>query len=284
MGESVSQATIVEVMRAFRNKHFTDSELFEFLYEHNCTDVFLSLARDNYRWDWLRILIDLRSGKFYFTQHHHRGSDNITGKYLSLPLAQEAGNRLINQLAATAATLSSGESLVRSLQLDGFDVDKSNLTLIPLEGPVSAREEEDILTRLVTSSGILGSATIKKHMADAHSLYTSGKYHPSLNESRNLMQALIDGITSETKTHGTPATKLPSGTKNKIEYLTTAKFFTADEQAAFDSAWGSLSAGSHPGVPEREQARIGLVLALEFGQLLLLKFSSWKIGGYRAFA
>jgi hypothetical protein len=62
--------------------------------------------------------------------------------------------------------------------------------------------------------------------------------------------------------------KLPGGTGNRIEFLTKVGFFTSDEQTAFNSAWGSLSAGSHAGVPEREQARIGLVLALEFGQLI----------------
>jgi hypothetical protein len=53
---------------------------------------------------------------------------------------------------------------------------------------------------------------------------------------------------------------------------TTVGFFTADEKSSLLSGWGSLSAGSHPGVPEREQARIGLVVALEFGQLLMWKF------------
>jgi hypothetical protein len=48
-------------------------------------------------------------------------------------------------------------------------------------------------------------------------------------------------------------------------------------------AWGSLSAGAHPGVPEREQARIGLILALEFGQLLLVKFTNWKANAYLCF-
>ena len=32
------------------------------------------------------------------------------------------------------------------------------------------------------------------------------------------------------------------------------------------------------------QARISLVLALEFGQLLMLKYTNWKSNGYRAFS
>lgn len=115
-------------------------------------------------------------------------------------------------------------------------------------------------------------------------MYAQGKDHPSLNESRNLIQALIDGISTETNAHGKHTVGLPGSTKDRIEYLTRIGFFMPDEEAAFKSGWGSLSAGSHPGVPQREQARIGLVLALELGQLLLIKFDNWKANAYRAFS
>jgi hypothetical protein len=39
---------------------------------------------------------------------------------------------------------------------------------------------------------------------------------------------------------------------------------------------GFLSAGSHPGLPPREQARIGLLLSMEFCQMLLLKWQYWR--------
>ena len=114
------------------------------------------------------------------------------------------------------------------------------------------------------TSGVPEVSTVLKHIADAHSLYTDGKWHPSLNESRNLIQALIDGISMETGKHGNHSMGLPGGTANRIDFLFNVGFLTSDEKAALTAGWGSLSAGSHPGVPEREQARIGLVLALEF--------------------
>jgi hypothetical protein len=149
---------------------------------------------------------------------------------------------------------------------------------------VSAREEEDRLTGLVKTSGVPEVPVVLKHIADANSRYTSGKYHPSLNESRNLVQALIDGISIETDKHGDRSRGLPGGTANRIDYLFNVEFLTADEKAALNSGWGSLSAGSHPGVPEREKARSGLVLALEFGQLLMLKFANWKVNAYGGFS
>jgi hypothetical protein len=174
--------------------------------------------------------------------------------------------------------------LSRSNVVARIEVDETTLSLVPLEGPVSAREEEDRLTALVKNSGVPDENTVLKHIGDASSQYTSGNYHASLNESRSLIQALIDGISIETDRHGEHSAKLPGGTGNRIEFLTRVGFFTPDEQAAFNSAWGSLSAGSHPGVPEREQSRIGLVLSLEFGQLLLLKFTDWRANAYKTFS
>jgi hypothetical protein len=47
---------------------------------------------------------------------------------------------------------------------------------------------------------------------------------------------------------------------------------------------GQLGPGTHPGVPDRDEARIGLILALDFGQLLLLKFGKWKKNAYKSFS
>lgn len=70
---------------------------------------------------------------------------------------------------------------------------------------------------------------------------------------------------------------------NRLDYLQTVGFFTTDERAAFGAAWGFLSAGSHPGIPSRDEARIGLILSLEFAQVLLLKSVKWQANGCRGF-
>jgi len=257
----------------------------EALYAHDFRDWFVQHAGGQlYGWNWTRILIDMRNGRFFQNPYNYASSTSITGEYLSESSAQRLGEFLIQRLAAFATTLTSGEPVMRSLQLDGFDVDKAQLKLVPLEGPVSAQEEEDRLTHIVKTSGLPRSSVILKHIEDAHSLYAGGKDHPSLNESRSLIQALIDGVSVETDTHGKHSTKLPGPMKDRIEYLTKVGFLVPDEEAALKSGWGSLSAGSHPGVPEREQARIGLVIALEFGQLLLIKFANWKANAYRGFS
>lgn len=284
--KSVSQRTMVEMMRTYSNVSRSERQpdFTELLYEHDFPHWFTTHAESEYGWNWRTILIDLRNGRFFFPSNNYFSDNSITGQYLSSADAEVWGEVFIQQLAALATSLPTGEAVLRSLQLDGFDVNKEKLSLVPLEGPVSAAEEEKRLAKLAKNSGIPDSPTVLKHMADADSLYTDGKDHASLNESRNLIQALIDGISVETDRNGKHSAGLPGATSNRIDYLTKVGFFTTDEQAAFKSAWGSLSAGSHPGVPEREQARIGLILAFEFGQLLMLKFANWKTNAYAGFS
>jgi hypothetical protein len=276
-------------MRALRDYTSTDPDLeapidyTEVLYANGFPDWFVTHGKSCYHWNWQEILITLRNGQFFFSPYSLT-SDSIVGEYLPPDRARLLGEILIQKLAALVTTLPTGDSVLRSLELDGFSVNRDKLKLVPLEGPVSAQQEEDALTALVRRSGILDGQMVLRHVADAHSLYADGKDHSSLNESRSLVQALIDGISTETQKNGRHSIDLPSGTANRIDYLQRVGFFTEDEQAAYRSAWGSLSAGSHPGVPEREQARIGLILALEFGQLLLLKFANWRANGYRSFS
>src|SRR5258708_37532485 len=278
----VSQKTAVEIMRAFEDVG-RSSDYTKLLYGRDFPDWFVAQASNCYDWNWQNILIALRTGNS-FDSSSYFPDGGITGEYWSRAEKRALGDKLIQRLAALAVTLPRGESVYHSLQLDGFDVDKSDLRLIGLEGPISAAQEEDALTILTKQSGLPNIKAVEKHIEDAHGLYTNGKFHPSLNESRNLLQAIIDAVSSETDRHGKHSLGLPGATANRLEYLKKLAFLTADEEAAYKAAWGSLSAGSHPGVPEREQARIGLILALEFAQLLLLKFENWRSNGHRGFS
>jgi hypothetical protein len=289
----VSQRTIVQVKR-FLDGLMGKVDMQEVLYEQGLPDWFVQQAYQRFEWNWMEALWSLRKGTFF--RDFYSGEKDATivpeGPFSKLN-PTDLGELLIQKLAAACVVLSPyfglsssdiAQSLSRSLQLDGFDVDKSSVNLVPLEGSVSAKQEEDRLTKLVKTSGVPASDVVLKHIEDASSLYADGKDHPSLGQSRNIIQCLIDGISESTDANGKHSTKLPGGTGNRLGYLKNVGFFTSDEEAAFRSGWGTLSAGTHPGVPEREQARIGLVLALEFGQLLLMKFTNWKANAYRNFS
>jgi hypothetical protein len=283
----LSQRSIVAMTRVFDVFLNRPLNYAEILYEHDFPDWFVIQATQSHGWSWPSILISLRNGSFFYVGGSF-GASRIISQATFDPRWNgdpvQLGEVYLQRLGAFATTLPGSEDLLRSLQLDGFDVDKVKWKLVALEGPVSAQAEEDRLTRIVKNSGLPQSAVILKHIEDAQSLYAEAKDHPSLNESRNLIQALLDDISTETDAHGKHSTNLPGGTANRIEYLRKVGFLTQDEEAAFKSSWGSLSAGSHPGVPDRDQARIGLILALEFGQLLLMKFTNWKANAYCRFS
>lgn len=279
----LAQRTLVrmmEVLTEARPNNFS-----RLLYEHDFPDWFVAQAGTGYHFNWDEILIALRNGYFFFPRNEYFSTGKtLWGGYLDPTEAKELGEQFIQKLAALAATFPKSDSLVNALKLEGLSADIRNLRLMPLESIVSAQEEEDALTALVKRTGITDSGTLLKHVTDAGSLYVQKKYHSSLNESRSLLQCLIDNIGGDTHKSRAHANGFPGGTANRIDYLRDVGFLTADEAATFKSAWGALSAGSHPGVPEPEEARIGLILALEFGQTLLLKFESWKAGKYKKFA
>lgn len=281
----LSQRTIVAMWQALgAASHDFRTDM---LYANDFPEWFITHAENDYRFGWERILRDLRSSRFFFPGYCD-SRNNITGQFLDEGDANGLGEFLFQRLAALLATTLTknpyGQLVRRQLELDGYRVDENHLSLVALEGAVSEAKEEDVLASLVRQAGFPTESTILKHVAAARNEYIAGNDHPSVNESRSFVQALIDDITTETGSSGAYSIGVPGGTANRIEYLYNVGFFTADEKAAFASAWGALSAGSHPGVPAREEARIELILALEFGQLLVLKFQDWKKTNYKGFS
>lgn len=290
-GKQISQRTLVSVMRALR-EHGTAAheleeppDLGELLYENDFPDWFVTHSRSQYGFDWAQILPAVRNTQFFFPHTYFGGpGTNITGRsYLSKEDALVLGETLLEHLAALAATLPTGEAVERSLELDGFQIDRKNLRLVPLDSVTSEKEEEERVVSFVNQSGLRNSSVVLTHLRDARELFLQQKDHPSIGEARNFVQALLDGISDETNSHGGHSVGYPVGTANRLNYLEQVGFFTADEKTAVGAAWGFLSAGNHPGIPSRDEARIALILSLEFGVMLLLKFSNWKANGLRKF-
>jgi hypothetical protein len=198
--------------------------------------------------------------------------------------AVSTGETLIERLTALAATLPQGEAVRRSLELEGLRVNAGKLTLEWAKSVVNEQEEENLLIGLVKQCRLPNESVILRHLGDATELFVQGKDHASIGESRNLIQALIDDIGATTNANGGHSVGYPGGMANRLKYLEDVGFFTPDEKAAFGAAWGFLSAGSHPGISTRDEARIGLILSLEFSQLLLLKFANWAANGFRGFS
>jgi hypothetical protein len=280
----LSQRTLVRIAEAFRDYFNAGNDwLAEFLYEHDFKDWFVNRARE-LLFDWFKVVRYLRSGEFFFRSNRW-DAGTIIDRYAMHPTeAISRGEQLLRRLAALAVTFPDGDQVIRSLELDGFRANQAKLELVPLDSIVSEQAEEDRLASLVNATTISNSTVILKHLHDADDLFVQGKDHSSISESRSFLQALIDGVSGETNALGGHASiGYPSGTANRLKYLEDVGFFTSDEKTAFGSAWGFLSGGAHPGIPSHDSAHIGLILALEFGLFVLLKFGNWKANGYKRF-
>ncbi len=253
------------------------------LFEYEFPEWFITHSGAEYRFHFDRILRDLHTGAFFMTvsgpivserdvsQKDHRA----VGRYL---LKKLAAFLVAADLGGNAPRLNT-ESLERSLEHDGYGVDARKVTLVVREGPVSVDEEQTELERILTGSGLPDVNVIRKHLQDANDHYLDkdgAKDHSSLGESRNFLQAVVDSVCNQIDHSELSSVGLPGGTGNRMDYLKTNGLLMADERDAFGAAWGFLSAGTHPGLTPREQARMGLVLSLEFGQALILKWQHWN--------
>jgi len=260
-------------------------DLITIFYGCGFPDWFITHARSQYSFDWRAIIPDLRNTQFFHTHGYFDPPGyNITGqRFLSDVELASTGETLLEHLTALAAMQPQGEAVRRSLELEGLRVDREKLTLELADSVVNEQEEENRLVGLVKQSRLPNEAVILKHLSDAQELFVQGKDHAAIGESRNLIQALIDDIGATTHASGAYSVGFPAGMGNRLDYLQTVKFFTADEKTAFGAAWGFLCAGSHPGIPSRDEARIGLILSLEFSQILLLKFAKWAANAFTGF-
>jgi hypothetical protein len=153
----VSQRTITHVKRVLDGLSEVHDRR-ELLYENNFPDWFIRQAQ-RYAWNWMDVLWDLRSGAFFTIQHYLNEEDGsiVPNGPLSQTDALDLGELFIRKLAAVSVVsldqvpsrlFQSVQSLPRLLQLDGFGVDKAKVKLVPMEGLVSAQEEEEYLIQV----------------------------------------------------------------------------------------------------------------------------------------
>ncbi|HWW16890.1 MAG TPA: hypothetical protein VN310_19675 [Candidatus Dormibacteraeota bacterium] len=175
--------------------------------------------------------------------------------------------RLTSLAASESEDLVEKEQLRLSLLLDGFEVSRDEI--VSIEGPISVTKEKSRLLTNLGASLFARKKVIAKHLEDAEDLFSEGKMHPAMSEARSAFQAGVEDTVAlvESKVRR----KAGGGLKNQVQFLAKEKFVSADEEQAFLAAWGFLSAGAHPGLPPDELGRIGLVLGLEFIQILLVK-------------
>jgi len=199
-----------------------------------------------FKWDFPAWLIDHATG----TSHNWiRIIRDLFAGQVDVPqILQES---MLRRLAAMAITESEdteeARQLRRSLQLDGFDV--SDGKTVPIEGPISVTEEKSRLLTYLAASSLPRKDIIAKHLKDAENLFSEGKMHPAMGQARSAFEAGVEDTVSLVEIN--TKRKAGSGLKNQLQFLSNEGFISADEEQAFLSAWGFLSAGAHPGPSTR---------------------------------
>jgi hypothetical protein len=290
LAQEINLAYRSRLFQSFQNgPHFDiNDELWmlwwKLLYQNDFEDWMVTHAGKTFGFAWLDVLVKLRNQSFFYSygnpyggvvlpeipEDHRSQLSNLGNYYLSRLIA------LFLREATDPVYMFNRTRLLRSLELDGISTDLKNLQLLQNEGPISLDDERTELESLLEASGLPDRTTTKAHLKSASEHYLNGEDHSSLGESRTFFQSLLDQVTDGIGIES--GKQVPAGTKNRAEFLMRAGFFTSDEESAFRAAWGFLSSGNHPGLPERVLARLGMVLALEFGQALLVKWSNR--GGY----
>jgi hypothetical protein len=233
-------------------RQFWRAKLFEWGFPDWLTEHFFSRGMD-----WSLVIPDLYKGSV----------KNQEGAQVAQVLCNTMSLRLLASVYQEAKSGSAKETLRLSLQLDGYEVGGGKIGSI--DGPVSVEEEKTRLLRNLKTSRLARQQVISKHITDAENLFGDGKHHPAIGEARSALQAVIEDTVAllEAKV----GKRGGGGTKNQIEFMAQHSFLSPDEQYAFLSAWGFLSSGNHPGMSSEDEGRIGIILCLEFIQILLIK-------------
>jgi hypothetical protein len=159
------------------------------------------------------------------------------------------------------------EAVRMSVQADGFT--SARKELVPIDGPVSAEQEKSRLLADLKISKLGNKEVIAVHVKDAVKHFANGKHHSAIGEARTALESAInETVVLLELMHNK---KSGSGTGNKIPFMEETQFLSSDERKAFLAAWGFLCSGNHPGISTEEQGRIGVILSLEFLQMLIIK-------------
>jgi hypothetical protein len=240
------------------------------------------MATQGYRWQFFRLPSDLPDGKYHSGRYAPDKAEVEAGQGILLKLAE----RLCSVIDAPPSHLEdvkrSGSELVSCLALDGFSLVAGRF--IPSESAVINQPKEDsLLQALLKQAAFPNEKAILKHFSQGEELFVQQEWEPAIGEWRKFFEAVLRDIGEMTSQRRPDITKPRNSMKEVFEYLRESGFFDADEQTAMGSTYGFLCSGAHPGISEEHKARMGMILALTSGQILVAKYLAWHKGGFKRF-
>jgi hypothetical protein len=253
------------------------------LYERDFTKDFLDMASRGYDWTFFDLLSDLRSGKFNSGSYGPTADDVDAGHKTLLRLAEYLCERIDAFPPRLGDVKRNRNELISCLALDGFSLVGERF--IPSESAVINQPEEvSLLKQLLKQAAFPNKKVILEHFRQGEDLFVQQKWGPAIGGWRNFFEAVLRDIGEMTSLNRPDVKKPRNSMKEVFEYLEFAGFFDADEHTGMGSTYGFLCSGAHPGISEEHKARMGMVLALTSGQMVVTKYLAWRNCGFRGFA
>jgi hypothetical protein len=266
------------------NLRYSTTIVDSLMYEMGFEQTFIEACRQQYFWDFSAIIRELESGKFRPNPNYRSSkilaqNHGLNAQPYLLKLAA-----LCSRMCSNGAFLEQSADLAATLERDGWLHEDGVLRRID-QGVIDKPAERTRIERLIDATGLDHDGVIESHLREALRLTKNGNFHPCLSEWRSFLQSIIQGVWRATKSARDEFRSFADspGWKDGISFLVRSGFLTEDEKPAYDSAFGFLSSGSHPGISEEEDAHLAEILCLILGQALLLKFQRWAANDHRGF-
>jgi hypothetical protein len=257
----------------------TATKLRTILYSHNFDRKLL----DRFQfldWNFAHILPALRDNSIW---------GSISNPRTAVQVAQANQGRNETILRSLAEVLPSLENWTESLHYGAFRAFLSSLQMdgFTLSGGVLADADTEIVDIPAEVSAIEGSIAhsrhdhtqlLMHHLHTAQRQFAKAEWGPSAGEFRKFYEEILRGVWRFTLANNPKflgRIEKP-GFRDLMNWLQDSGFFTNDEKDAYGSAFGFLSLGNHPGLPDPYMARLCMILALTLGHACLQKMARWN--------
>ena len=310
----LSQRSVAQMIRAFdklgcyEETAFSEAlalvkatELKRDLYARNFDQRFLERCAPQNVWNFDKIFTGLYDGSFFHRTQVGRSWPAIRSRleYLSDSVRQaehvEEGHSLLLKFAEYLFNKRKAlpdyegwygelEQLLNSLELDGFRLYQGKL--IPADTAIFDQPKQiSLLVEQIRTVKTSSEQILLHHFSNGEQAYLEGKDDTAVGEWRKFFERLLRDIAEETglKRQDLKKDAMKLTMKDLFPYLEEAGFLDSDEKLAFSSSWAFLSSGAHPGIGNKDQAYLAMVLSLSFGHVALRKFQVWKTRGYKGF-
>lgn len=235
---------------------------------------FLDRCSQRYRWNFASLFPALHDGSFFPTDQLIERSTAIDNGRAMLRGFATALSGIIAQNPEFA--IEAAQEFQNSLLNDGFQfvgtrLIETNQDIIPESQEISA--VESLIRRSIHDNREI----LLHHFGNGRNLYESGPYHACINEWRSFLEETLRGVWRATRINRPDFSSFAErpSVKDPFSFLNRSGFLKDDEKEAFNGAWAFLSAGGHPGISDRDDAHLSMILTLTFGHAALLKLEKW---------